>query len=132
MCIRDSFERCGRREDHFGGRRHPRAPRSGDCAMTRVLITGAAGQVGVDLVDVLGGTTPLGGDPGFNPDSSPVTKDEFEVLGLNHHDLDITNRDAVMKAVETAKPDVIVHLAAYTAVDKAETCLLYTSDAADE
>ena len=89
--------------------------------MTRVLITGAAGQVGVDLVDVLGGTTPLGGDPGFNPDSSPVTKDEFEVLGLNHHDLDITNRDAVMKAVETAKPDVIVHLAAYTAVDKAET-----------
>lgn len=85
--------------------------------MTRVLITGAAGQVGVDLVDVLGGTTPLGGDRAFQPDSSPVTKEEFEVLGLNHHDLDITNRDAVMKAVETAKPDVIVHLAAYTAVD---------------
>jgi len=89
--------------------------------MTRVFITGAAGQVGVDLVDVLGGITPLGGDPNFQPDSSPVSKDEFEVLGLNHHDLDITNHDAVMKAVETAKPDVIVHLAAYTAVDQAET-----------
>ncbi len=89
--------------------------------MTRVLVTGAAGQVGVDLVDALSGITPLGGDAGFQPDSTPVGENEFEVLGLSHHDLDITNRDAVMKAVETSRPDVIVHLAAYTAVDKAQT-----------
>jgi len=89
--------------------------------MTRVLVTGAAGQVGVDLLDVLSGRTPLGGDRSFQPDATPVGESEFEVLGLSHHDLDITNRDAVMKAVETAKPDVIVHLAAYTAVDKAQT-----------
>ena len=89
--------------------------------MTRVLVTGAAGQVGVDLHDVLSGRTPLGGDRSFQPDATPVGESEFEVLGLSHHDLDITNRDAVMKAVETARPDVIVHLAAYTAVDKAQT-----------
>ena len=89
--------------------------------MTRVLVTGAAGQVGVDLHDVLSGRTPLGGDRSFQPDATPVGESVFEVLGLSHHDLDITNRDAVMKAVETAKPDVIVHLAAYTAVDKAQT-----------
>jgi len=89
--------------------------------MTRVLVTGAAGQVGVDLIDVLSASTPLGGDRSFQPDGTSVGDTEFEVLGLNHHDLDITNRDAVMKAVETAKPDVIVHLAAYTAVDKAQT-----------
>jgi dTDP-4-dehydrorhamnose reductase len=33
----------------------------------------------------------------------------------------VTNRDAVFRAVESARPDVIVHLAAYTAVDRAET-----------
>jgi dTDP-4-dehydrorhamnose reductase len=89
--------------------------------MTRVLVTGAAGQVGVDLLDVLSGRTPPGGDRSFQPDATPVGESEFEVLGLSRHDLDITNRDAVMKAVETARPDVIVHLAAYTAVDKAQT-----------
>ena len=35
---------------------------------TRVLVTGAAGQVGLDLMDVLRGDTPLGGDPSFQPD----------------------------------------------------------------
>ena len=86
----------------------------------RVLITGAGGQVGVDLVDVLRGVTPLGGDPSFQPDARPVMADEFEVLGLTRHDLDITDREAVVRAVTLTRPDVIVHLAAYTAVDRAE------------
>jgi dTDP-4-dehydrorhamnose reductase len=87
----------------------------------RVLVTGAGGQVGADLMDTLRGLTPLGGDPGFQPDERPVASDEFEVLGLTRHDLDITDRDAVLRAVAAARPDVIVHLAAYTAVDRAET-----------
>jgi dTDP-4-dehydrorhamnose reductase len=85
-----------------------------------VLVTGAGGQVGVDLVDVLGAVTPLGGDGNFQPDGHRVDTDEFEVLGLTHHELDITDRDAVVRAVSTSRPDVIVHLAAYTAVDRAE------------
>lgn len=87
---------------------------------TRVLVTGAAGQVGVDVVDALNAMTPPGGDVAFWPDGRPVGPDEFEVLGLNHHALDITDRDAVMRVVAMVRPDVIVHLAAYTAVDRAE------------
>jgi len=87
---------------------------------TRVLVTGSAGQVGLDLLDTLAGATPLGGDGNYSPDGRPVEHDEFEVLGLTRHDLDITDRDAVMRAVEASRPDVIVNLAAYTAVDRAE------------
>jgi dTDP-4-dehydrorhamnose reductase len=87
----------------------------------RVLVTGAAGQVGVDLVDVLGGVAPPGSDRSFQPDGRSVPEGEFEVLGLTRHDLDVSNRDAVSRALHAARPDVIVHLAAYTAVDRAET-----------
>jgi dTDP-4-dehydrorhamnose reductase len=87
---------------------------------TRVLVTGAAGQVGVDLMDMLNGTTPPGGDPAFQPDGRAVETDEFEALGLAHHELDVTDRDEVLRALAAAQPDVIVHLAAYTAVDRAE------------
>ena len=89
--------------------------------MIRVLVTGAAGQVGQDLLDVLAGGTPLGGDPSFQPDGLPIGSDEFAVMGLTHHDLDITDPDAVNRTVAMARPDVIIHLAAYTAVDKAES-----------
>ena len=86
---------------------------------TRVLVTGAAGQVGVDLMDVLAGVTPPGGDPSFQPDAE-VREHEFDVRGVAHRDLDITDRDAVHRLVTSARPDVIVHLAAYTQVDRAE------------
>lgn len=89
--------------------------------MIRVLVTGAAGQVGQDLLDVLAGETPLGGDATFQPDGSVIGPDEFSVMGLTHHDLDITDPDAVQRTVSMVRPDVVVHLAAYTAVDKAES-----------
>ena len=88
---------------------------------TRVLVSGAAGQVGRDLIDVLGGVVPPGGDRSFQPDGRAVPEGEFEVLGLSRHELDVSNRDAVLRAVAASRPDVIVHLAAYTAVDRAET-----------
>jgi dTDP-4-dehydrorhamnose reductase len=85
-----------------------------------VLVTGAGGQVGVDVLDVLAGTTPLGGGAMFQPDA-PVAVGEFDVIGLTHHELDVANREAVLKSMSLVRPDVIVHLAAYTAVDRAES-----------
>jgi len=87
---------------------------------TRVLVTGAAGQVGLDLVDTLGAQMVPGADHSFWGDGHPVGDREFEVLGLSRHELDITDRDSVVRAVSAVRPDVIVHLAAYTAVDRAE------------
>ncbi len=87
---------------------------------TRVLVTGGAGQVGLDLVDTLRGETPPGGDGTFQPDARPVDAGEFEVLALTRRDLDVTDRDAVRRALEASRPDVIVNLAAYTAVDRAQ------------
>ncbi len=84
---------------------------------TRVLITGAYGQVGVDCVDTFNGLIPPGGSS-FLP---PVSAGEFDVIGVSHHDLDVSNESMVTRVVEMIRPDAIVHLAAYTAVDKAET-----------
>ena len=84
---------------------------------TRVLITGAYGQVGVDCVDTFNGLVPPGGST-FLP---VVPAGEFDVIGVSHHDLDVADEAMVNRVVEMIRPDAIVHLAAYTAVDKAET-----------
>ncbi len=87
----------------------------------RVMVTGAGGQVGVDLVDLLRGELPLGASADFSPDDRALDAQEFEVLALTHHELDITDRDQVHAAMRATRPDVVLHLAAYTAVDRAET-----------
>ncbi|MGZ4758727.1 MAG: dTDP-4-dehydrorhamnose reductase [Acidimicrobiales bacterium] len=66
----------------------------------KVLITGAGGQVGRELVDVFAG---------------------HDVTGFDHRTLDVADRDAVLGAVTSIRPDVIVNSAAYTAVDACET-----------
>jgi dTDP-4-dehydrorhamnose reductase len=67
----------------------------------RVLVTGAAGQLGRD-VEV---TCDAAGDT---------------VLGLDHAALDIGERDQVHAAVTTFRPDVVINCAAWTAVDACE------------
>lgn len=69
--------------------------------MVKVLITGAAGQVGSELVKL----APVG----------------FEVVGYNSGELDITNVQQVRQIVAEQAPALIINAAAYTAVDKAET-----------
>ncbi|MBU6495001.1 MAG: dTDP-4-dehydrorhamnose reductase [Acidobacteria bacterium] len=87
----------------------------------RVMVTGASGQVGVDLVDYFEGRVPLGGREDFRPDGRDLDSAEFEVMGLSHHDLDVSDAGQVDRALAATRPDVVVHLAAYTAVDRAET-----------
>jgi dTDP-4-dehydrorhamnose reductase len=67
----------------------------------RVLVTGAGGQLGHDVVAV-------------------ATKAGDDVLGLAHGDLDVTDRGAVLGTICTWRPDVIVNCAAWTAVDACE------------
>jgi dTDP-4-dehydrorhamnose reductase len=65
----------------------------------RVLITGAGGQLGSDLRAAFA---------------------DHDVVALGHDDLDVTHEPSVMAAVGAAAPQVVVHAAAYTAVDACE------------
>jgi dTDP-4-dehydrorhamnose reductase len=93
-----------------------------DGARVRVLVTGAGGQVGRDLLDALVGRVPaaglrcrLSGPPG------PVEGLGIEVLGTDHGDLAVEDRACVLELVETWRPDVVFHAAAMTGVDACET-----------
>ena len=68
----------------------------------KVLVTGFGGQLGYDVVRQL----TLRGIP---------------CKGVDVADFDLTDGDAVKAYVQEYNPDVIVHCAAYTAVDKAES-----------
>jgi dTDP-4-dehydrorhamnose reductase len=67
----------------------------------RLLITGAGGQLGIDLVRCC----EIAGD---------------DVVATNHDDLDIADRDAVHGAVSSLRPEVVINCAAWTAVDACE------------
>jgi dTDP-4-dehydrorhamnose reductase len=71
-------------------------------AAGRVLVTGAGGQVGREA-------------------SVLFDRAGWQVVAHDRHGLDITDRSAVFEAVEAARPDAIVNLAAWNAVDLAET-----------
>ncbi len=70
----------------------------------KFLITGYHGQLGYDLKREL---------------IKSGIKEE-NILTPDKEHMDITNREMVMKTIETFKPDVIFHCAAWTAVDQAE------------
>jgi dTDP-4-dehydrorhamnose reductase len=67
----------------------------------KVLIAGAAGQVGRALVD-----------------SAPTP---IEVVKCSHQNLDVADERAVLSCIRLHAPDVIVNAAAHTAVDRAES-----------
>ncbi len=66
----------------------------------KVLITGANGQLGYHLKQTFA---------------------EHELFLGDTENYNITNRDLVMRETELFNPDLIIHAAAYTNVDKAET-----------
>jgi dTDP-4-dehydrorhamnose reductase len=68
----------------------------------KLLVTGAAGQLGVDVVDH---ARSLGDD----------------VVGVDRAALDITDAVAVGELLDSVRPDAVINAAAYTAVDACET-----------
>lgn len=75
----------------------------------KFLVTGVNGQLGHDCVEELRRR----GHNVIGSDIQEQNRDEYLSM-------DITDRDAVMIAVADIKPEVIIHCAAWTAVDAAE------------
>jgi dTDP-4-dehydrorhamnose reductase len=68
----------------------------------RVLVTGAGGQLGHDVVT----TCEAAGD---------------EVVACDHATLDLADRDSVLGAITSVRPDAVINAAAWTAVDACES-----------
>lgn len=85
----------------------------------KVFVTGVAGQLGHDVMNELykrgyeGVGTDLAPEYSGVQDNSPVTK-------MPYVSLDITDASAVQATIKEVNPDVIIHCAAWTAVDMAE------------
>ena len=85
----------------------------------KVFVTGVAGQLGHDVMNELAAR----GDTGIGSDLAAVYSgiaDGSPVTVAPYVSLDITDRDAVLREIRLASPDVVVHCAAWTAVDAAE------------
>jgi dTDP-4-dehydrorhamnose reductase len=68
----------------------------------KIIVTGAGGQLGADVVR-------LAKDKGW------------QVYGYARNELDVTDLEAARRIVSGVKPDAVIHAAAYTKVDQAET-----------
>lgn len=68
----------------------------------RLLITGAAGMLGQDV-------------------ASAAASSGHDVTALSRNELDVTDADAVQRALREAAPEVVINCAAWTDVDGAES-----------
>ena len=85
----------------------------------KIFVTGVAGQLGHDVMNVLAGR----GYEGIGSDIAPVysgIQDGTAVTQMPYVPLDITDRASVDQILSDLRPDVVVHCAAWTAVDMAE------------
>lgn len=70
--------------------------------MKKIVIIGANGQLGTDLMTILNTTS-------------------YELLPLTHKDIEITKKESIKTVCDSFHPDMIINTAAYTRVDDAET-----------
>ena len=85
----------------------------------KVFVTGVAGQLGHDVMNELHAR----GYEGVGSDIAPSysgASDGSAVTAMPYVALDITDKKAVEETITQVKPDVVVHCAAWTAVDLAE------------
>ena len=85
----------------------------------KVFVTGVGGQLGHDVMNELHkrGYEGVGSD--IAPEYSGV-QDDSAVCAMPYVAMDITNAEMVHSILTNVKPDVVVHCAAWTAVDAAE------------
>ena len=85
----------------------------------KVFVTGVGGQLGHDVMNELHkrGFEGIGSD--IQPEYSGVA-DGSAVTVMPYVQMDITDTDMVAKVLTDAAPDVVIHCAAWTAVDLAE------------
>ena len=85
----------------------------------KVFVTGVGGQLGHDVMNELAkrGYTGVGSD--IAPEYSGA-QDGSAVTTMPYVQLDITDAAAVETVLNEVKPDVVIHCAAWTAVDMAE------------
>lgn len=67
----------------------------------KVLVTGATGQLGSDVIESL-------------------LMQGFDVYGVSRKDADLSQDRKMVQIISSIKPDVVVHCAAYTDVERAE------------
>lgn len=85
----------------------------------KVLVTGIAGQLGHDVMNELHKR----GYEGVGSDIAPQysgADDGTAVTKMDYIQMDITNSEEVTETIKKVNPDVVVHCAAWTAVDLAE------------
>ena len=85
----------------------------------KIFVTGVAGQLGHDVMNELAKR----GYEGIGSDVAPEytgIQDGSAVTKMPYVSLDITNKNAVEQTLEQICPDVVIHCAAWTAVDMAE------------
>ena len=68
----------------------------------KVLVTGSKGQLGSDLINEL-------------------TARGHVAVGVDVEEMDVTDRAAVKKVINSVKPDVVIHCAAWTRRRKRKT-----------
>lgn len=79
----------------------------------KILITGATGQVGTQLMNILlNGKSELG--------NIPKEIENAEVIGTGSKELDISDNNKVIEFIREVKPEVVINAAAYTNVDGCE------------
>jgi dTDP-4-dehydrorhamnose reductase len=69
----------------------------------RILITGAQGQLGTDLVRLA------------------TEEKHVETIGAGRELVDVGERDSVLSAITSLSPDIVIHAGAWTAVDACES-----------
>lgn len=76
--------------------------------MNRILVTGITGQLGESFQKVLGNSFEMQGE-------------KFEVLYLGRKEMDLSKPEVCVETLKKYMPKILIHAAAYTAVDLAES-----------